>query len=143
MPISSIHSRSDQIGVIFRGTVTDVKAVALKGGHVPIGQIVTFTVDRVWKGDVPKLFTVYNLLQLESQTFQLGTRYLLHANRVGPLETELFGIEGNQQNRHTPPGCAPMVSLLVVDHHQATLRGQEGGEMLSFNGRHSPRALCD
>ena len=97
--------RRAQSAVIFRGTVTDVKAVVLNHASITRGQIVTFAVDRLWKGDVTKVFTVYNLLQLESQTFELGKRYLLHANPVGPLERELVGIGSNQQSAYATGQC--------------------------------------
>ena len=45
--------RNSRIAVVFRGTVRAVEPA-------PVGQVVMFAVDRVWKGKVPEIVTIYN-----------------------------------------------------------------------------------
>ena len=45
--------RNSRIAIVFRGTVRAVEPA-------PVGQVVTFAVERVWKGNVPEVVTIYN-----------------------------------------------------------------------------------
>ena len=62
------------------------------------GQIVTFDVDRVWKGQVQQRFVLYNSRAIEGITFQQGQRYVVFAHWLKPRERERLGL----------PATAPM-----------------------------------
>jgi hypothetical protein len=65
------------IAMIFHGTVREVQ-------KTPVGEIVTFDVVRVWKGQVPRRITVYNYRYgVESLSFKRGTRYLIEGYKLG------------------------------------------------------------
>ena len=104
LPLRNEHIRSDQIAVLFRGTVTDVETVTQNGVALE-AQLATFAVDRVWKGDVAKVVTVFNALQLEGSTFQKGKRYLVRADPFGQ-ESGARGLQGNAQTAFSTEPCS-------------------------------------
>jgi len=57
---------------IFLGTVREVTSV-----HG--GQIATFAVDRVWKGEITRTYTIYKEQGVEALTFERGKAYLVSA----------------------------------------------------------------
>jgi hypothetical protein len=71
---------------VFSGTVSDIEESAGARGHV-----VTFDVQRVWKGTITKRVSVYQLNTTEAIPFSAGVRYLIVAYRVPPEERELSG----------------------------------------------------
>ena len=73
--------RNTRIAVVFRGRVRTVEPA-------PVGQIVTFAVERVWKGEVPEVVTIYNqqgesavTRSSEAVTFERERVYLVAAHR--------------------------------------------------------------
>jgi hypothetical protein len=71
----------------------------------PVGQVVTFSVDRVWKGNVPDVVTIYNeqgesvsTRSSEAVTFERDRVYLVAAHRY-PAENRMrFGINDADPN---------------------------------------------
>ena len=86
MPLA-FYLSEDGLAAIFRGTVRDVQAV-------PAGQIVTFDVDRVWKGRVSKTTVIHNLnVGADHETkFVRGERYLVTPHRQNAETRARFGI---------------------------------------------------
>ena len=71
---------------VFSGTVTDIEESAGARGHV-----VTFDVQRVWKGTVAKRVSAYQLNTTDAIPFSAGVPYLIVAYRLPPEERELSG----------------------------------------------------
>jgi hypothetical protein len=85
MPLD-FYLSEDGFAAVFRGTVRDVQVV-------PAGQIVTFDVDRVWKGRVLKTAVIHNFVvgaDHETQ-FVRGERYLVAPHRQNAETRALFG----------------------------------------------------
>ena len=55
-------------------------------------QVVTFDVERVWKGALPKRVTLYQLNTSEAIAFSAGARYVIVAVRETDSERERFRI---------------------------------------------------
>jgi hypothetical protein len=81
----------DGVAAMFRGTVRDVRAV-------PAGQIVTFEVDRVWKGRVSKTTVIHNLNvgADHETTFALGERHLVMPHRQNAAGRARFGNDARE-----------------------------------------------
>ena len=86
---------------VFSGTVSDIEESAGAAAHV-----VTFDVQRVWKGTLTKRVSVYQLNTTEAIPFSAGVPYLIVAYRLPPEERELSGTI----QRATPFGVATCVS---------------------------------
>ena len=71
---------------VFSGTVTEIEESAGAIAHV-----VTFDVQRVWKGTVTKRVSLYQLNTTEAIQFSAGVPYLIVANRLPPGELEASG----------------------------------------------------
>ena len=71
---------------VFSGTVSDIEESAGAVAHV-----VTFDVQRVWKGTLTKRMSVYQLNTLDAIPFSAGVPYLIVAYRLRPEERELSG----------------------------------------------------
>jgi hypothetical protein len=71
---------------VFSGTVSDIEESAGAVAHV-----VTFDVQRVWKGTLTKQVSVYQLNTLDAIPFSAGVPYLIVAYRLRPEERELSG----------------------------------------------------
>ena len=71
---------------VFSGTVSDIEESAGAVAHV-----VTFDVQRVWKGTLTKRVSVYQLNTLDAIPFSAGVPYLIVAYRLRPEERELSG----------------------------------------------------
>jgi hypothetical protein len=86
MPLDYWQSE-DGAAAIFRGTVRGLRAV-------PAGQIVTFEVDRVWKGRVSKTTVIHNLIVgADHETkFVHGERYLVTPHRQNAETRARFGV---------------------------------------------------
>jgi hypothetical protein len=110
------------VGVAFVGTVQQVQVV-------PAGQIVTFAVDRVYKGQVDAHVVVYNwqrsVVQEGVVTFELANRYLVLAHRQSPEERERFAmpIKGTETLGSQGCGAYPVEHGSYV---QDILRGALG-----------------
>jgi hypothetical protein len=96
---------SDRIAAMFHGTVFEVNPA-------PVGQEVTLKVDRVWKGDVTEVFTVYNKQgetengrYAEAVTFELGKAYLVAAHLQTPVERGLFRLEPTEPPTYGTGPC--------------------------------------
>jgi hypothetical protein len=85
MPLE-YHLSDDSTEAVFRGTIRDVQMV-------PPGQIVTFEVERVWKGRVSRTVITYNSLSggYEERKFMRGERYLVMAHRLNAMSRARFG----------------------------------------------------
>jgi hypothetical protein len=87
MPLNDLLVR-ETIVAVFSGTVQEVERVSA-------GQIVTVTVDRVWKGEVGGRRVIYNRQQKgvdEQITFTPKTRYFVVAYRPNATARALFGL---------------------------------------------------
>jgi hypothetical protein len=74
------------VALIFHGTVREVQTTEA-------GEIVTFDVLRVWKGQVPDRITVYNRrIGVEWLSFVRGKSYFVDAYRLGAQERTAFGL---------------------------------------------------
>jgi hypothetical protein len=74
----SLHDRIRPAAVAFSGTATNV--VANAASEWP-GTIVTFDVDRVWKGSVTRRFMVHSFTRTpEGISFTAGKKYLVFAH---------------------------------------------------------------
>jgi hypothetical protein len=71
---------------VFSGNVSDIEESAGAIAHV-----VTFDVQRVWKGTLTKQVSVYQLNTLDAIPFSAGVPYLIVAYRLRPEERELSG----------------------------------------------------
>ena len=71
---------------VFSGTVSDIEESAGASAHV-----VTFDVQRVWKGTLTKRVSLYQLNTNEAIQFSAGVPYLVVAYRRVPDERELSG----------------------------------------------------
>jgi hypothetical protein len=78
--------------IAFSGTVTSISP-PLQSGRP--GPIVGFNVERVWKGKVTKLFTVYNFSRsLELMHFSVGQSYLVFAHHATAAELRDLELAG-------------------------------------------------
>jgi hypothetical protein len=73
-----LHARKDAT-LIFSGTPTKMEPLTFVDPPVG-GQVVTFAVDAVWKGDAGKTIALYDWTGVsEGLRLRLGTRYLIFA----------------------------------------------------------------
>jgi hypothetical protein len=78
------------VTLIFHGTVREVQ-------RSPAGEIVTFDVLRVWKGQVPRRITVYNhRYGVEWLPFKRGASYLVEAYQLAPEQRAAFGLRDSE-----------------------------------------------
>ena len=81
---------AEDAAVVFSGTVTNVTANA--ASEWP-SEIVTFDVDRVWKGVLTKQFVIYSFTRTpERFDFKIGTKYVTLAHVQTAEERNLFGL---------------------------------------------------
>ena len=100
MPLD-YHLREDYFAAVFRGTVRSVQNVAA-------GQVVTFDVDRVWKGVVAPVVVLYNLTKPfpeEAVTFVPARRYLVAPHRLTNEERQQFSGIAVGPNALGTQGC--------------------------------------
>lgn len=71
---------------VFSGTVTDIEESAGAAAHV-----VTFEVQRVWKGTLSKRVSLYQSNTSEAIPFSAGITYLIVASRLRLEERDLSG----------------------------------------------------
>ena len=87
---------SNSSDVVFSGTVVQVRSVRP-------GEVVILKVTQVWKGSVPKEFTIYNAMPKANMDrsgrgtsglmrFVEGERYMVFAHRLTADERALFGL---------------------------------------------------
>src|SRR3954468_11534683 len=73
--------------VVFSGNVVGINQVA------DLGLRVTFNVDRVWKGAVPKRFDLYvSQLDAEMPTLEFARRYLVVATTMNVRSRQAVGL---------------------------------------------------
>lgn len=70
--------------LVFSGTVLRAEGTLV--------QALTFTVDRVWKGQVTREFTVYQFLSVDSYPLQSGTAYVMFAHLLTAEKRKRNGI---------------------------------------------------
>src|SRR5688572_11405818 len=91
MPLNFYLTEND-FAVVFRGTVRDVTAK-------PDVQIVTFDVERVWKGRVSRTLMIMNHYTAsensESVAFVRGQHYLVFLSRLSPEQRVRFGVDAS------------------------------------------------
>jgi hypothetical protein len=89
--------------VVFSGSVTNVTANV--ASEWP-SEIVTFDVDRVWKGVPTKRFVIYSFTRtLERFRFQIGTKYVALAHLQTAEERNLFGLAASAPPTFGVGGC--------------------------------------
>ena len=83
----------DGVAVLFRGTVVDLRPVSLPP-PLEAGDVATFQVARVWKGQVHQGVTVYFVRGngLEGVPLELRKEYLVVAHLQSPVERRTFGL---------------------------------------------------
>jgi hypothetical protein len=98
------------IEFVFKGKAVDVTRTA------DLGYRVTFDVDRVWKGTVPKRIDLYVWeLQAEIGRFDAGREYLALAKRlVDPRERDRVGLSGNDAAAFAPVSCWASVEPNII-----------------------------
>lgn len=73
--------------LVFSGTVVGINQVADQGVRL------TFNVDRVWKGSVPKRFNLYvSQLDAEMPTIEFARRYLVVATTMNVRSRQSVGL---------------------------------------------------
>jgi hypothetical protein len=91
MPLRSI---ADQAAVMFSGTVVKIAANAASDWG---GQVITFDVDRVWKGPLTKQFVIYSFTRTpEPFQFTVGTKYVVAAHIQTTEERTQFGLAASE-----------------------------------------------
>jgi hypothetical protein len=85
VPVSQAMALPTTVAV-FSGTVSDIEESAGAAAYV-----VTFDVERVWKGTVTKRVSLYQRNTTEAIAFSAGVPYLIVAYRVPAEERELSG----------------------------------------------------
>ena len=91
MPLRPI---ADHAAVVFSGTV--IKAAANTASEWG-GQIITFDVDRVWKGSATKHFVIYSFTRTpEPFQFTVGTKYVVLAHTQTTEERAQFGLAASE-----------------------------------------------
>jgi hypothetical protein len=100
MPLRPI---ADEAAIVFSGTVMNVAAnTASEWG----GQIVTFDVDRVWKGSPTKEFVIYSFTRTpEPFPFTMGTKYVVPAHTQTTEERTEFGLPASGPQTFGVGGC--------------------------------------
>jgi hypothetical protein len=85
MPLE-YHLSEDLTEAVFLGTVREVQTV-------PPGQVVTFDVERVWKGRVSRSMVTYNPLSGadEERKYMRGERLLVMVSPLGSVNRARFG----------------------------------------------------
>jgi hypothetical protein len=83
----------DHVAVLFKGTVVDLRPVRLPPPF-EAGDVATFQVARVWKGQVHQDVTVYFVRGsgLEGFPLELRKEYLVVAHLQSPVERRTFGL---------------------------------------------------
>jgi hypothetical protein len=71
---------------VFSGTVSEIEE-----GAGAVGHVVTFDVQRVWKGSVTKRVSLYQLNTSDAIEFSAGVAYLIAAYRLPPEQREVSG----------------------------------------------------
>jgi hypothetical protein len=88
----------DRVAVLFKGTVVDLKPVSLPP-PLEAGDIATFQVARVWKGQVHENVTVYFWGGgVEGVPLELRKEYLVIAHLQSPVERQAFGLPSAGDN---------------------------------------------
>ena len=119
---------AEHSSVVFSGTVMRADPVDASARTNGRAQFVTFDVDRVWKGEVPRQFNLYSFTRsFERYPLQAGTRYLVFAHtpteeertdlNLGQRQTVVIGQCGDGTKQFTEislqelaelgPGAAP------------------------------------
>ena len=70
---------------VFSGTVSRVEKQEW-------AEVVTFNVDRVWKGNAPSVTTVYRPIYSERVDFEVGEKYFVLAHEFTPTERAEFRV---------------------------------------------------
>lgn len=85
---------ADHAAVVFSGTVIEVASnTASEWG----GQIITFDVDRVWKGSPTKQFVMYSFTRTpEPFQFKVGTKYVVLGHTQTTEERQQFGLAASE-----------------------------------------------
>ena len=95
---SVMNARS--VDVVFSGTVVGLNQV----NDVVVR--VTFEVDRVWKGTVPKRFDIYfSPLRAEMPTFEFARRYVVFGEQMPPRARESVGLLAPDGRAFEPIPC--------------------------------------
>ena len=85
-----IRTVANGSAMVFSGTVTKIEP---RAGSEWGSEVVTFDVDRAWKGSPRKEFVIYNFMNpAEPFIFSVGTKYLVFAHRQTPEERAEFGF---------------------------------------------------
>jgi hypothetical protein len=89
--------------VVFSGTVMSVSKNPASAGP---GEIITFDVDRGWKGSVPKRFVLRSFTRTpEPFRFDVGTKYVVLAHKQTMDERELFGVPTSSPDTYGVAQC--------------------------------------
>ena len=89
--------------VVFSGTVTKIE-----DPHAPgLTQVVTFAVDRVWKGPAGKQQVIHHQVTVDSRTFQTGDTLVVFGRQLGADSRERVGLprEGAPAYGYQSLGC--------------------------------------
>jgi len=79
---------------VFSGTVTN------RESNAAYDPVVTFDVDRVWKGRVTKRFTIRNFDDVTAEGFQfdVGTKYLVFAHKPKEEDRHILRLSPSEQD---------------------------------------------
>jgi len=101
----SLQLNDPEVALIFHGTVTRIAAVAhrtpMPDGKVLLesDQIVTFDVQRTWKGSTPRNVSVYNISSgSEGHALIVGRQYLVFAYVMSPEGRDYFGLPAKRRD---------------------------------------------
>ena len=134
-----------EVAVVFSGTVIDRQIGS-------VVQVVTFDVDRVWKGDVTKRTIIYRPAHPEAETvgrsgggrgFDIGQRYVVVAHRLTETERRKFALKSTSTKSlavgYCGDGSVPFYIYEMYERESSMGPGTEprelaeGGKVLKVN----------
>ena len=89
--------------IVFSGTV-----IKLEDPNAPgLTQVLTFVVDRVWKGSVTREHVIYHSISVDSRVFETGQKLVVFASQLAPADRERVGLqrEGTPAFAYRPFDC--------------------------------------
>ena len=97
--------------VVFSGTVMKAEDPSAPG----LTQVLTFGVDRVWKGAVAGERVIYHSISVESRVFRTGEKLVVFARQLAPADRERVGLqrEGTPAFAYRSFDCGGAASLDV------------------------------
>jgi hypothetical protein len=107
------------VELVFSGLTVGMNVVAKDGVRV------TFNVDRVWKGSVPKKLDLYiAIIDSEMPRFEFGRRYVAFATKMNDRSRQGVGLTANDGVAFRPIQCG----ALAYDSDRSAVRDMGEGQ---------------